>query len=450
MSSPKNPFSAFLASSGPTVKTIQDLLHRIGAPTSGTKEVLQSRLFREFIQWKSAIHNNRGRLLNNTRILSIDMGIKNLAFCVARVGQTIEGKNSMNVISWRRLDLTDDMMMSNKKHTQDLTTNARYTRGDDPFAPEFLSYTAWTLMRHNLMRYRPNVVLIERQRWRSSSSSAIQQWTVRVNSLEAMLWAVLRTMEWENKMLPQSQRNQTKKEMTLCAVDPKRAGTYWLDNATPLSTPAPSKKKVVEEEEPDDEDEQDDAVPAQEILHPEASRKVVKKLSRGKAEKKAKIQLLRTWLDSEKPSTILSAHSDSSDAESTDRPTIDFTFTNEKNYRAEAERTRQTFLYATDSPSQKKKRIQDMDRMQLQIREEDVKKVDDLTDCMVQAVSWVAWQDNREKLKKQFDEFVTDVEGMTGTKLRANDRSDVVSDVGGKLHQEHAVTTQRQEAAKDI
>jgi cruciform cutting endonuclease 1 len=458
MLSPKNPFSTFLASRGPTAKTIQNLLRRIGAPTSGTKEVVQSRLFREISQWKPLVFTHgtsaQGELINGLRILSIDMGIKNLAFCVADARHSpLTGEKSMEIMSWRRIDLTDEVLMTNDKSelSKNVISSAKDTRGEDAFAPEHLSQTAYTLLEHNLLQYRPDVVLIERQRWRSSSSSAIQQWTVRVNSLEAMLWAVLATINARNKLLPKHQQEQSKKLMSVFPVDPKRVGTYWLDGVTEAPRPTASKKKVAQEEEPDDEEELDDEEPDQEVSLPETSGRPVKKVSRGKAEKKAKIQLLRTWLESEKPSTILSARSSRIGMEFAHRPTIGFVFRNEPNdARADAETTRQTFLYATDPTAKRPARLQKMNAMKLELRKDDVKKVDDLTDCILQAATWAAWEDNRAILKTHFDEFVTDIQGrLAGRKLRTSDTAQFVDQALKQLRRGSDATEEAQEVAEE-
>ncbi|KAF2692267.1 ribonuclease H-like protein [Lentithecium fluviatile CBS 122367] len=345
------------------------------------------------------------------------MGIKNLAFCVGDVkSSTITGESSMEVTSWRRLDLTDQALRSNveKNLDTDVVTEAG-GKDTDPFAPEFLSQTAYWLLRRNLLYYEPDVVLIERQRWRSSSSSAIQQWTVRVNSLEAMLWAVFTTLQAEFKLLPERERKLHKRPMFMFAVDPKRVSSYWLgeDSIKDIRSPsrASGKEELIDEGDLEAEDGAGAAPP------PEAGSKPAKKVTKSLATKKAKIQLLRAWLEANKTSTTGS--------DPLHRPTVNLSFRDQgKNPRVDAETTRQTVLYYTDPPSERSKRTQ--------IRKDDAKKVDDLTDCLLQAAAWVAWEDSRRLLRLQFNEFGTELEEKLGRKLITWDCDNLVyKAVGG-------------------
>jgi cruciform cutting endonuclease 1 len=444
MALPKNQFSVFLIGRGPTVKGIQSLLQRIGAPTSGTKDVLQSRLFRE-AQFDSLKQAPQARHLKSSRILSIDMGIKNLAFCVADVSPSTSTENArMDILSWRRLDLTDDALKANvnKDLEADIVTNAKGTEAD-PFAPEFLSQTAYWLLSRNLLRYKPDVILIERQRWRSSSSSAIQQWTVRVNSLEAMLWAILTALRAESNQAD-TPKNFHRGDFTMFAMDPKRVGAYWLDDELPAKSPAWREPKVSEEDDLDEEVE-DDGDGSFNSISSKASARPKKKLSRGKAEKKAKIQLLRSWLNNEEPSTSLSMDAGADEGDIAQRPFINFSFHDHPtNPRKDAETTRQTFLYATDPLSGRAKRAQ-----KSQIRTEDVKKVDDLADCLLQAAAYVAWAQNRAELQTQFALFKALVKERMGQKLEPGNAGSLMDGAANGLQSASKIKKQKAFTEKD-
>ncbi|KAF2256409.1 ribonuclease H-like protein, partial [Trematosphaeria pertusa] len=366
----------------PTVKNIQKLLLRIGSATSGKKDVLLSRLQKDMRISKIPDSDNWTK---RTRILSIDMGIKNLAFCVADVRLSSEESSAttMEIRAWRRLDVVEEVSKRSgiKKREFAKEGTGEDEERPDPYAPSSLSDTAYTLLKRSLLTYAPDIILIERQRWRSSGGSAIQQWTVRVNTLEGMLWAILTALRTECRIT--TRREDFKKyNYRIFGVDPKRVGGFWLgDRGKVEGVKRRSKKEGAEEVGLGPESETEDGVGL------EGGGKAGGKLSRGKAEKKAKIWLLRSWLDREPPSTALSKHTKPSPDEEevpAAQAYISFSFFHH------AEATRQTLLYATDAASERSKRTN--------IRKGDVKKVDDITDCFLQAAAWVAWEENRRAI----------------------------------------------------
>ncbi|KAJ4294457.1 hypothetical protein N0V90_008148 [Kalmusia sp. IMI 367209] len=374
---------------------MQEILQRIGEATTGTKDVVQNRLLKRVACTKMPdILQKR----TSTRILSIDMGIKNLAYCIADVqlSTPIAGAAKMHVVAWRRLDLSEAFRAHGFHTKQQLVQNAAIEgMGDeDLYTPESLSWMAHFFLQKVLLDYRPDIVLIERQRWRSSGSPTIQQWTVRVNTLEAIMWAVLTTLKM--KTLPET---ADRGWWWIFGVDPKRVGHFWLDG----ETQTPMKKSKTAHPEPDIQLVEDEEVEA------------TKKLSRGKAEKKAKIQLLRTWLNSDNPSTVSPASSRKTRIETAPvrYPNISFSFSlhpphsSTTGYGADA--TRQALLYATDKPSERVRRKEYYKAY--------VKKVDDITDCFLQAAAWVAWEENRRCLWPQVAELQKEVEDRLGHQI---------------------------------
>ncbi|KAF1976123.1 ribonuclease H-like protein, partial [Bimuria novae-zelandiae CBS 107.79] len=360
-----------------TVKAMQDVLRTIGEATSGTKDVLQTRLLTRLPLNRiphTVVNNNRER----TRILSIDMGLKNLAYCVAEVQYSTPtlATTNMDIFSWRRIDLSEAYREYSLSGDQKSLENEALMEGresEDLYTPESLSRMAYWFLNKVLSESHPNVILIERQRWRSAGSPTIQQWTVRVNTLEAAMWAILTTLRYEKAL---------QVDWGMKAVDPKRVGHFWLDGVTPTPPPSGRKKTSVIDAEKDAEDDEE---------ADKEGKRGAQKLSRSKAEKKAKIQLLRSWLNSDNPSTTLSTSNPGTEVFT---PNISFTFserhrvTNSTGYGAEG--TRQALLYATDSPSERLERNA--------YNKAYVKKVDDITDCFLQAVAWVAWAVNRRSL----------------------------------------------------
>ncbi|KAF2279670.1 ribonuclease H-like protein [Westerdykella ornata] len=398
----------------PLVKsTLHRLLTRIGSSTTGLKTELVARLDRDVRvsrypsvprERRSQGTKTKGELV---RILSIDMGIRNLAFCVVdgELDGAEEREVQMEIVAWRRLDVLDEVerlipspspLPSSPLPNTDLEPD---NHPKNSYNPSTLSQTAYSLLKHTLLPYNPDIILIERQRWRTNSSPAIQQWTLRVNTLEAMLWAMLTALKGEaaavsaqGMQIPSSTTGEDSNQSaalsasasrlnydyTVYPVDPKRVANFWLG---PLTTkiPSPSRKKDKKKQPPTPSPEEESHnLPT---IDPPPTKTP---LPRGKAEKKFKIQLLRTWLDQSSSGT-----------------------------GSETTRDEET---ATDVENGGKGRRKGKKKtMMKEEGEEEVKdasglgiegKLDDVTDCFLQAAAWVAWEANRVRILEGRDELV--------------------------------------------
>lgn len=367
-----------------TAKALQKLLARIGSASSGTKVTLQDRFLRDLEKSKLGHchetweYQRTAKWSQEIRVMSIDMGIKNLAFCDAQITYPIESKlnATMEVLRWEKIDL----VKTSRKHRAHLP-NTRLIKENtaeaddevDPYSLSVLSSTAYDLVKHTILAGAPDIILIEKQRWRSGGGSAIQQWTVRVNTLEGMLWAALETILGERYNTPAKDQNQPPmKPYVVSAVDPKRVGQYWLQQ----DAQATEKVGEVADEEVD-----------------ENGLSTEKKLTRSKAEKKAKINLLRSWLSSNPASTAPSS--------STATPVITFKF------NSSAEHVRQALRLPSKTVRGKKKPKSDNEgggsvkaTASEGAKDPDLKKLDDVTDCFLQAAAWVSWESNRVQLQE--------------------------------------------------
>ncbi|KAF3038896.1 hypothetical protein E8E11_005130 [Didymella keratinophila] len=383
-----------------TSKGLQALLTRIGSASSGTKNTLAERFQRDLRRIYNphlrspAIAAQPAENGRKIRVVSIDMGIKNLAFCDVEVTYPCSTSTatrsldaSMTVLRWKKLDLVGGpkpttRALDRRGTSEDIEEDGTAAEEDDnQFSSSILSRTAYKFITEEVLSANPDVILIEKQRWRSGGGSAVQQWTVRVNTLEAMLWAVLETV----KRIQQScfgSENASSADFDVRAVDPKRVGQYWLgQHARALS-------KRDEEALAHDVSALSAGVDESGDVG-EADSKATKKPSRSKAEKSAKIAILRSWLAEHAMSTIPSTQ--------THMPHITFSI------NSSAEATRQALLPKAKAPRKKKSSTSsratgaDVDLAE-ELPAAEIKKLDDITDCFLQAAAWVAWDLNKLQL----------------------------------------------------
>lgn len=212
---------------------LRQIARLLGKTRSGTKAALTERI-------EEALESSKP-LPPGTRILSIDLGIRNLAYSLleipdtnhepsatkAKKGQkknvpttttTSPGTTITPILhAWERLALIPKTptpvttpkkrkaKRSKKAQSDDLEEDHDETPPEPPtgaedkattavvvedFSPTRLSALAVDLILDRLLPLRPDIVTLEQQRFRSMGSSGVLEWTLRVNSLEAMLYAV--------------------------------------------------------------------------------------------------------------------------------------------------------------------------------------------------------------------------------------------------------------------
>lgn len=138
-------------------------------------------------------------------VLSVDMGVRNLSLCRLHAQKLLA---EVQVKDWIRLDIEKDYRP--KVWPEEVSS----------FDPDRLAQISWNLVQNKFIestKSLPDVVLIERQRFRSASSSSILEWTVRVNMLENMLHAVLYATA-------QQKRNNRSQ---ILSINPKRVLLFW-------------------------------------------------------------------------------------------------------------------------------------------------------------------------------------------------------------------------------
>jgi cruciform cutting endonuclease 1 len=202
-------------------------------------------------------NGNTMPLMKDLSVLSIDMGIQNLAFAhllVPAPGQKLHPYPSgpLPILNaWERLAISEIPIESpspssfslplalarpqrRKRRSINTSTAANVQREAAdlncdkaerlqgiPFSPEIYALRAYTLIKSLITSYRPTHILIERQRFRTGGGSAVQEWTLRVGIFEGMLHAVLHTLGRERVHC-----------LAVHSVEPKMVTSYWRIGAT--------------------------------------------------------------------------------------------------------------------------------------------------------------------------------------------------------------------------
>lgn len=191
-----------IVSPSPRLADLQKLAFHCGLNSSGTRAAIASHVNSQLGSWKPAPQNSR--------ILSIDLGVRNLAYSLLTAGGGRGQHEAVADVVGADANISKPAQL----HTwQRLALVPRRAGGPDgaceaaqDFSPAAMSDVAVRLVQERLLPLRPSHVLIERQRFRSGGGAAVLEWTVRVNSLEAMLYAVFAhlraTGAWAGAVMP--------------------------------------------------------------------------------------------------------------------------------------------------------------------------------------------------------------------------------------------------------
>ncbi|KAI8630981.1 mitochondrial resolvase Ydc2 [Xylariaceae sp. FL1651] len=350
------------------VERLKRLAFLCGLPLGGRKEELIARL----IAASDLPSPSKSRL--GPVVLSIDLGIRNLAFSLLTpASQTPAAKQqkrkstrspppstteplAVKLHAWQRLSLLDAAASAGARSGDD--DDADLSLG--AFTPAALAKTANAFLQETVLQFKPlpTHILIERQRWRSGGAPAIQEWTVRVNTLEAMLHASLRTLQdvgvWRGEVV---------------SVRPERVGQLFLE-ADRLDAVQTKGSKELEEDETDEvkdiKGERDSSKKPR--MKQTGSRKT------GAETKKLKIDLLGRWLG-QRDLVVQPGNPEVGRMLDAYRDTLKGTKRSKSKLIAE----------------------------EAEIGGEPLKlgkKLDDLTDSLLQGIAWLRWQENTALLRR--------------------------------------------------
>ncbi|RAK86653.1 ribonuclease H-like protein [Aspergillus costaricaensis CBS 115574] len=380
-------------------KALQQIAQKTGIQSSGTKAILVERLEGELApliiplrtqidaenEGAPKMHTKKRSDNDGIRLLSIDMGIRNLAFAVLHApllsshsssltvssetgtpkDSTRKGDNTITLTAWKRLSIPDlcyaqHHQHQHQRHDQEGTSSLittitpkpkskskeTKTKAKEDFSPSLYARHAYTLITTLLTTYNPTHILIERQRFRTGGGSAVQEWTIRVGVLEGMLYAVLETVNSSGLFSSSGGKVQ------VYPVEPGRVSRFWGEG-----------------EEAGD-------VGDGEVVKKTKKRKNVRDV------KKMKIGLVRGWLAS--PGSDSATAVGDGDGEGGRGVVIG---------DDEVRKLADAFLEKCEG----KRRIKKADGEDGE-DSMDIGKLDDLADCLVQGVTWLEWQRMREKI----------------------------------------------------
>ena len=375
-----------------TLSQLRRVAFAIGAPSSGTKPVLTKQIQHE-LNIASTIVNPRSSSTveasdgNNLSIVSIDMGIRNLAYAHLVAHPTAASNAHGNsaqppefllrpcLMAWKRVVISgapngngafkkkckEDRKSSdvtplpppataNETTTTNIDLSLPPATDKEAFDPSTFANYAYKFIKSILTAHRPTHVLIERQRFRSGGASAVQEWTIRVGVFEGMLHAVLRTLSAEHGL-----------DLTVQGVDPGRVTRYWLESRR------------------------------QEELGAQGSEHVGR--ASAKESKKAKIDIVGASLARERRTLEGGGGGGGGGAlvEIGSGP-------ENNNQAADRHHNLRQVVDSFISRWTKKKPNDDSSRKDPHTGPSAINKLDDLSDCLLQGIAWLEWQDKRHEI----------------------------------------------------
>ncbi|QSL65724.1 hypothetical protein MERGE_000002 [Pneumocystis wakefieldiae] len=190
-----------------TLPQLRIIAIKCGILNKGNKLELIQRILQEI---------SKTRLINNNftlhRILSIDVGIRNLAFSSIIVPSIIIKDSNLIYHKPFVVDGWDKLSIESKKIDNKIIKKA--------YNPEEFSFLAYQLAKSLLKEFKPQTILIERQRYSTRGKNTVQEWIIKINMFENMLHSIFRCFKEE--MIWDDQ------EADILSIDPAKISSFWL------------------------------------------------------------------------------------------------------------------------------------------------------------------------------------------------------------------------------
>lgn len=325
------------------------LARAVGVNSSGTKPILTSQLLDHLPQGTLGPRKpSRDAPQEPCRILSIDMGIRNLAYCclvLPHSGRQTEPDIGIPIVQdWTRIVVSKEPTKpkQDKDHVLERAVRGVERPGKvqasnpkEAFDPATYSQYAYDLVTTLLRDLKPTHILIERQRFRSMGGSAVQEWTLRVNMFEAMIYAVLKTFSergfWKGNVHP---------------IAPSKVSNFWITSKQGALKEGPGSKST--------------------------------------KTKTAKVELVAEWLRGGGRFELEGAAAQLGEA-----------------YLRKKTRKDSKSLVKQKKLSEPKAQVVGQDSME---------KLDDLADCLLQGTAWIEWEKNRRLILAKGAEALAELE----------------------------------------
>uniref|UniRef100_A0A093VEZ8 Cruciform cutting endonuclease 1, mitochondrial n=1 Tax=Talaromyces marneffei PM1 TaxID=1077442 RepID=A0A093VEZ8_TALMA len=402
---------------------LKSLARATGIPNSGRKDELRRRINDEVLRsvfLSDAGHHDpsqekmkRGRggggggggggEAKELSVLSIDMGIQNLAFAHLIVRspehlvETRDGlkKGLITLNAWHRIGVQELAAASPATHDAEtevklqsllpssafrtFTTTKQQSlteineteehpsnteTANKNFEPDTLSHNAFVLLSSLLQAYKPTHILIERQRFRSAGQSAVLEWSLRVGVFEGMLHAVLCTMrELSRFNKRRGDMDGVVDALQVYPISPGRIMQFWDEGKS-------------QEEEGNEDD-------------GEGSKKGKNRVKRFKMDVVGDILCASTISKPGKESLLCWDVAVNTDKDKPSGPGVaDVVDAYLRRWNPQ--------LSVSETKTSKKSKTSNNDNKQAY----KIDKMDDLADCLLQGLTWLEWQARRAKIAR--------------------------------------------------
>jgi len=359
----------------PTLKSahLKSIAQATGIKFAGTKATVLERIQGELARHEAGKkHKNENDQYKDKglSVLSIDMGIRNLAFAHLTIPPSSSStskpakKPKVTLNAWHRIDISTNQLSTStspelivtsipksERKVQERENEKEANTMSEIYTPDFYAQNAYAFLTTLMEKYQPTHILIERQRFRSASGAAVQEWSLRVGVFEGVLYAVLYTLARQRRLGLSSYEPVFFSGFfgsgnpvdfgpgpVVHGIEPSRVLRYWSERVGFKSFSLEGKEKKT-----------------------------------AKDVKKVKIDLAGHWLDPEHPIT---GENDEDGDLSTDLIVGEDVGLNE---------TLRAYLAKWHKKRGKGKG-------------KDIGKLDDLADCLVQGVTWLEWQVVRDRI----------------------------------------------------